>query len=388
MKTVLSVVGIRPFRIGGQEVFIRELSSQLGARGWKSVACFAGDPTDVVREYLSLPNVTLAVIEAPEKPRWHNLKRFVDLVRAHRPQVVHLHYTGFLSPYPWLAWLFGTRQVIFTDHSSRPEGYLPHRALWWKRMLARMINFKLSAVTCVSDYGYRCLTALDLLPAPRFTMIYNSVDLNRVVRDPLSATNSSFREKYAIAASNIIVAQISWIIPEKGIVDLIRAARLVVMQDPNVHFVFVGEGAFRKEYSKLAEEIGIASHVTWTGTLEDPFAAGVYVAADIICQVSRWEEVFGYVIAEGMASYKPLIGTNVGGIPELVRNEENGFLVERGDSAQIAQRILTLASDEKLRQEMGKAGRKIAEANFDLKRNIALLIDLYEIERGAIGTGK
>jgi len=378
--TVLSIFGIEPFRIGGQEAFARELSAQLAEHGWKSVLCWAGEPPRAVRSYLELPNVTLEVLDTPEVANWEKLRALARIMRRHRPAIVHLYYTGFLGPYPWLARGLGAQQVLFTDQGSRPEGYLPQRAPGWKRAAARIINFPMKQITCVSGYGHRCFTALDLLPAERFVMIYNAVDLGRVTRDAERA--SRFRRKYSIPEGRAVVAQVSWIIPEKGILDLLEAARLVLAQKADVQFVFVGEGAYREQYMQRANALGMGGHVTWTGTIEDPFSEGVYAASDIVCQLSRWEEVFGYSIAEAMASGRPVVGTAVGGIPELVQDGESGFLAPRGNAQQIAAKILTLLEDDNLRRQMGEAGRRIAETKFDLKKNVAQLIRLYGIAAG------
>jgi glycosyltransferase involved in cell wall biosynthesis len=83
---------------------------------------------------------------------------------------------------------------------------------------------------------------------------------------------------------------------------------------------------------KDAEAMGLAAHITWTGLVQDPFAEGVYDVADIVCQLSEWEELFGWMIAEAMAYKKPIVATRVGGIPELVEDGVTGFLVERGRS--------------------------------------------------------
>ena len=171
--------------------------------------------------------------------------------------------------------------------------------------------------------------------------------------------------------------QVSWIIPEKGIGDLLRAAQIVISQNANVHFVFVGEGNYREQYTREAEAMGIANHVAWTGLIRDPFAEGVYDAADIVCQVSRWEEVFGWVIAEAMAYGKPILGTRVGGIPELVKDAESGFLVERGDIVAMADRILTLVREPALREQMGKAGAEAVDVSFNLHKSVGRLLELY-----------
>jgi glycosyltransferase involved in cell wall biosynthesis len=232
-------------------------------------------------------------------------------------------------------------------------------------------------VICVSRYGYECMTSIDLLPQDRFEMIYNGVDLSRVKIDPVLAMD--FRKRYSIPADRAIVTQVSWMIPEKGIADFLAAALLVLAQNSKVQFVLVGDGAIRDEYMKDAEALGIADHVTWTGMVEDPFGEGVFAAADVVCQFSRWEEVFGWMIAEAMAHGKPVVATRVGGIPELIEEDLSGYLVSRGDTAAMSERILRLLSDPELRRRMGATGRDTAAARFDLRKNVTQLIGSYGI---------
>ena len=381
MPAVMSVFGVEPFRIGGTETFARELSSQLAQRGWHSVLCFQSEPPEDVRRFLQLDNVTLEVLPDSPSLSWKAVKDFVRVVRRYRPEILHLHFTGFLGLYPWLARLNSVRKVFFTDHTSRPSGYVARRAPFWKRAVARAINQPINKVICVSRYGHQCLVTLDLLPAERYELVYNAVDLSRVQHD--SGRAAEFRRMYAILPDRTLVVQVSWIIPEKGIPDLLKAAALVVPRNPNVHFVFVGEGAYREQYMTDTEKAGLAGHVTWTGLVEDPFSEGVYEAADIVCQVSNWEEVFGWMIAEGMAHGKPIVATRVGGIPELVADGVSGFLVERGEVPAMAEKILMLAGDAGLRERMGRAGAESARAKFNLERNVSQLVGIYGLEKAS-----
>jgi glycosyltransferase involved in cell wall biosynthesis len=375
-KTVVSVFGIDPYRIGAGEIYAREISAQLGLRGWHNVLCFLAPPPEPVRRFLDLPNVSIEVIEDSwKKFSLKALRRFSQVLSRYRPEILHLYFTGFLSPYPWMARLRSSEQIFFTDQNSRPAGYIPGRRPAWKRMLTRAVNHPISKVVCVSNYGHRCFTALDLLPEDRFAMIYNSVDLARAANGAKQAL--AFRQKYGIPKDRMIVTQVSWLIPEKGIADLLDAARLVVARESRAHFVLVGSGSHAVEYKRMAWEKGIADHVTFTGVVQDPLAEGVYAAADIACQVSRWEEVFGYVIAEAMASYRPVIGTRVGGIPELIEDGKTGFLVDRGDASAMADRLLLLLQNHTLREQMGRAGRRAAEEKFNHGINVAQVLDLY-----------
>jgi glycosyltransferase involved in cell wall biosynthesis len=377
MSTLLSVFGVKPLRIGGTETFARELSLQLSERGWKSVLCFLSEATTEVQRFLDLPNISLEVLANSTNGNWNSRRNLMRIIGKHRPEKLHLHFVSFLNSYSWLARARSVKQVFFTDHHSRPAGYVQARAPFWKRNAARAINRPLTKVICVSRYGYDCMTSFDLLPRNRFEMIYNGVDLSRVKNDPALAID--FRRRYSIPADRAIITQVSWMIPEKGIADFLQAARLVLALNRRVQFVLVGDGAHREQYISDAAALGIADHVTWTGMVADPFGEGVFAAADVVCQFSRWEEVFGWMIAEAMAHGKPVIATRVGGIPELIDEGVSGHLVSRSDTVAMSERILELLNDVDLRRRMGAAGRATVAERFDLRKNVAQLIEAYGI---------
>jgi glycosyltransferase involved in cell wall biosynthesis len=373
-RTVLSVFGVEPRRIGGAEMYARELSIQLAEHGWSSVLCFGSEPPEQVRRYLALPNVTLETV----KNSWQNgsqpTRDLAGVLRRHRPAILHMSFTAFLSPFPWLAKVYGVRQVFFTDQGSHAADYQPKRSPLLKRTLARAITWPLTRVLCVSDYNARCMTIRDFVPRQRVSRLYNATDVTRPCGD-----GAVFRRKYGIPQERAVVLQTSWIRPEKGIDDVIDAARIVLRKIPAIQFVLVGEGPDRPRYMEGARQAGIADHVTWTGLVDDPLADGVYAAADIVCQASRWQEAFGWVIAEGMACCKPVVATRVGGIPEVVQDGVTGFLVPHANPQALADKLLVLLADPGLRQRMGCAGRAAVETRFNLKRTTAELISLYGI---------
>jgi len=330
-----------------------------------------------VRRYLELPNVTLDTLPCPERVTLAGLVGLARLLRRHQPDILHLHFTGFVSPYPWMARLVGTRRVYFTDQKSQPAGYVPQRAAGTKRALVRMINWPLTAVTTPTEYGRRCLATLDTFPQDRLRIVSNAVDLGRVPKNEDVA--AEFRRRYRIPTDRALVLQVSWLIPEKGIDDLLEAARLVVDRRPSVHFAVVGEGDHREHYLQRTRELGLKDHVTFTGLLQDPLAEGAYAAAAVVCQVSRWEEIFGWTITEAMASARPVIATRVGGIPEVVADGETGYLVPSRDPRAVAEAIIRLVDDRDTRAALGRAGRMRVERLFDLSVTVAQLLRLYGI---------
>ncbi len=373
-STVMSVFGVDPVRIGGVERFSRELSRQLQERGWGSALCYLSEPSGMVRDFLALPNVVFDTVPGCSRVTMRTIRNLARVLLAHRPAIVHLYFTGFVTPFPWLARVSGARRIYFTDQSSRPEGDVTRAATTWKRWVARALTSPITAAIGISDYNARCCATHGLIAGGRVRRIYNSVDLRVPQGD-----GAQFRRRWAIPEDRLLIAQVSAMVPDKGIPDLIEAARVVVAQRPDAHFLMVGDGANLREYVQTVADLGLRDRFTCTGMIADPVGEGVFAAADVVCLLSRWQEGFGWVLAEAMAAERPIVATRAGAIPEVVSHGESGFLVERRDAAAAAEAMIRLLSDAGLRRSMGAAGRKLAELRFDLETNVRALIDLYGI---------
>jgi glycosyltransferase involved in cell wall biosynthesis len=372
VKTLLSLNGFHPVRVGSLETFERNLSLDLAKHDWRHVICYASAPAEPVRRFLDLPNVEFAAIPNLFYRHWRPTLAMARLLRRYRPDILYMQLAGLVSLYPWLAKFYGARQVVYTDQASRPEGFALQPAPWWRRLVTRALAAPVNPVTCISDYVLQCCQSARILPAARFLRIYNSVDVTYGATD-----GAEFRRRHGIPLDCQVVAQISAMIPDKGFDDLLEAARLVLLEDPTVHFLMAGVGPHLERYKELTASLGLTGRITFTGRVEEPLAEGFFAAADILCQVSRWEEGFGLSIAEGMSAGKPFIGTRAGAIPELVRDGETGFLVERRAPDQLAARILQLLRDPILRRKFGEAGRQLAIREFNQQKSVPQFMQLF-----------
>ena len=360
-------------------MFARALSIRLGALGFQSVLCFPSPPEPAVREFLSLANVVVEAVPAVFEGGFHESGwSFIRLLRLHRPVIVHLHYMGLISPFPWLARVFGVKKFFVTDHGSRPEAHLIGPQPWWKRIAKTAIHNPIDCVVVVSEFVLRSQLAFTHLAYKRFELIHNGIDLERVAT-AATIPNSGFRSRFSIPADSVLITQVSWLIEEKGVSDFIEAARMVISVYPQAHFCIVGTGPCMNQQKQAVASSDLDSCFTFTGQLADPFFEGVFSASDIICQPSRWDEAFGWVIGEAMAFGKPVVATRVGGIPEIVRDQVTGFLVERRDPVELSRRLIQLAADQALRQQMGTAGAQEIRDRFALESNIREHMLLYEI---------
>jgi len=375
--TVLSLFGVQPIRVGGVECFCREQARQLAQHGWRSIAVFSSPPVPAVAEYLRELNLVIEVAPRLDEPRLECVPSVWRLLDRYTPQIVHLNFLSFLGPYPWLARIYGARQVFITDHGSRPAEYKPSLAPAWKRLAARVINDPVSGVFSVSEYNRQTALAVGYVDPSICHRLYESIELPSL--EDREERGAAFRERFSIPRDRELVMQVSWVIPEKGIADFLEAARLVLRERPRTHFAVVGSGPCAEAYQREAVEMGLGESLTWTGLIDNPVADGAYAAADVFCLASRWNEAFGWVIAEAMSLERPVVATRKGGIPEIVTDGVTGFLVAAQNPAELAGRMLTLLRDPALRRRMGAAARQEVAARFELKQTVAQLLRHYDL---------
>jgi len=213
-----------------------------------------------------------------------------------------------------------------------------------------------SLIAAVSEYA---ATHSEPRNVPK-VVIHNSVSLER-----FDAT-SDVRGELGLSAEDVVVSFIGQVRTIKGIDLFIKMAHAI--PGPKVKFLIVGEcrdpDRFEGSYTedRLRAEIGDDTRIKYVGYRGD--VQNIYRASDIIVMPSRWGEPFGLINIEAGAAQKPMVSTRDGGIPEIIRHGENGFLVEREDLAGLIRYTTLLVEDKALRQRMGQKAREIVEERF------------------------
>ena len=365
---VVFAFSVWPNKIGGVERFSQELARQLNVKGWDLTLWFEDEPPARVREFLLAPgNVKVDVFPAQWQLGAASVKRFLRMFSKERPTVVCYSLAGVVKLWPLLGRLMGAKGSVYWDGDSRTRGSENYRASGKVRWLMK----PLSRSVCATHFVKRCSEREGIVPASKSMVIFNGTDTTRP-----QGRGEDFRQHFGIPRDRTLVMQVSWLVPDKGIDVALRAAAIAIAQQPSLHFVFCGEGSHRAEYDRLAKELGIESQVTWTGQVQDLIGGGAFQAADILIQCSQWQEAFGFSVAEGMAAGLPIIASRIGGLPELVRVGENGFLFEPTSFSELAQHILHLQADSDLRKRMGEHSRKIVAKHFDLSVCVTRWVDL------------
>lgn len=168
------------------------------------------------------------------------------------------------------------------------------------------------------------------------------------------------------------------LVERKGVDVLLEA----VAKLPGVRLAVVGDGPARSGLESRASALGLGGQVRFTGFVSQRTLASEYQRADVVVLPARYDakgdvEGLGVALIEGMAYGRSVIGSDVGGIPDIIRPGETGLLVTPGDPAALAAAISRLDGDREMARKMGAAGREDARARFSWRRITADLEALY-----------
>jgi glycosyltransferase involved in cell wall biosynthesis len=356
---VLFFIDISPTKIGGIELFAQNLAQALERRRHTIAFCFSTPPIEAVSSLMNRPNTFLLHLGEQSGFSLRSAQGLWKLIRSVRPEAVVYSFGSIVRTLPWVCRLAGTKRVIYNDHASRVPG--DDFASAAKRFAARLITRPVGLVIGVSEF-VAASSRQEGLHNAAVLAIPNGIDLSR---RGLSSSRMEFLTRYKIPGDRKIVSQLSWLVKEKGVDIFLMAAAEVLKQRCDVHFIVGGEGTHRAVYEQLARDLHISGNVTFTGQLTDPVVSGFYSASDLFCLASRWKEACGLVLLEAMSMGVPVVASDVGGIPEFVRDGIDGLLV-RGDASDFCRAIVTLLQDEERRQKLGASARHRVEESFDV----------------------
>lgn len=196
----------------------------------------------------------------------------------------------------------------------------------------------------------------------RLVVIPNGVD---TIRFNPGNDGSGVRSELGVGSDDVLVAFVGaltrWHV-YKGLEIALAAMREVLRLKQNVKLVVVGGGELLDSYQKEASRLGVSDRVIFAGHVTDEMLPQYYAACDLLVLPSKNEsEGYGLVLLEAMASGKPVVASGVGGISDVVHNDENGILIRPNDAMALSDAVCFLASNREARERMGRNGRVFAE---------------------------
>lgn len=216
------------------------------------------------------------------------------------------------------------------------------------------------------------------LSEEKIVVIYNGIDLEEVTT--VSCSSDTVRRVFKVGKDSCIIGMIGSISYSKGHDIFIQAAQLMLKEFPDLLFVIVGgyfpeNALYYQEMRELVEKLHIKDKVLFLEPVEE--IEEIISCLDIVVNMSREREGLGRSILEGMALGKAVVGTKVGGIPELV-DSDCGILIDSANVSELAEKLCLLIEDKNLREEMGRKGREKVERSFDIKSKARELEEVFD----------
>lgn len=356
-----------PPDVGGLENYARWVATSLAGDddfdvvvisthpGWRTTTEML-DGIEVIRL-----GAGLVLSNSPLNPWWaFQLRR---LLRRHDIDVINAH-----SPVPFLADMAvavaGRRPVIMTYHAG---SMVKGESRWVDRLLRVYESVVLPELFRRSEILIAVSPIALTYRTGRSVVIPPGVDID-LFHPPASDVD---RDHHVLFVGRVEQASL-W----KGLHILIDALPAMLERDPGVVLEIVGDGDAVPLMKERADALGVAEHVSWHGRLSHAELAAVLRRVSVTVLPSLTEsESFGMTLIEAMASGCPVVGSDVGGIPFVIRDGVDGLLVPPGDVDALAASVMSLVSDPVRARRMGRAGRAAAEDTWDWKRQTQVMFD-------------
>lgn len=217
-------------------------------------------------------------------------------------------------------------------------------------------------IICISDAEKQSALDKKICREDKLQVIFNGVDIESYENGVRGAIK---RKDLNIPEDAFVVGMVGRMSPQKAPDVFVKMAKQVKDEVPNAHFIIVGNGNQEDEIRKYAEDNGFSNSLHITGWVDNPMS---YVELfDMACLLSRWEG-FGLALPEYMMAGKPIVASRVDAIPNIIRNGENGLLVEVDDDIGASKAVLRILREDGLRKKIVAQGLEDVHNRFNARR--------------------
>lgn len=356
---------IDSLNVGGAEALVVPFARRLDRTRWDlsivALTTIGGNPVESQLRALGFLVTNLGARNLRDLTAFRRLLRC-----ARRADLIHAHLT-YAAIWGSLASRLTGVPAVASLHVAppRPGGRDEAR----DRLMRFALHQWAKRTICVSEALRRQVVDHGGLDAADTAVVHNGIETGRFAADR-AGCRARLNRDFAIPDTVPLAVTVAVLRPGKGIDVLIEAARTL----RETYFLIVGDGPMKEEWMAQARAAGVATQFRWAGYQQD--VASLLPGCDLFVHPSL-EDAFPTVLLEAMAASLPIVATNVGGIPEIVRNGVTGTLVPPGDAAALASAISPLLWNDMAREEMGRFGRARVEKEFSTGAWIERLENVY-----------
>lgn len=360
------------FRMGGAENKLWELIERLDTGKYEIVLANVGPSGPLQSQFEKLG---VEMFHFPRRFSFDPLPLFQlrRLIRRRQIDVIQttLLWADIIGGFA--AWLSGVPAMISWETVT-------HKGDPYHNNLQRRLGYEWAMKHCdliiaVSREVGDSVQQQRRIPPQKIRVIHYGVDLQKFFPRDEKAIQSKRRE-LGVSTQDLLIAIVARLEPLKGHRYFIEAFAPVVKQFPQVQAIFTGDGSLRRELEQQAQQLGLDNHIKFLGVRQD--VSEILSAADLLVLPALGGEGLPNVLLEGMACAKPVIATHVGGVPELVREGENGYVVPPADVLALQKALAHALADRERLNRMAAAARRIVENEFSLRLQVSRFEEIFD----------
>lgn len=374
MQKINLLYVITKLELGGAQKQLLTIVSALDTKKL-NVYIYTSSEGFLLEEFKSLKNITIVLSKSLIR-NINLLKDFLELfkiyhfIKKHKIDIVHTHSSkaGILGRFA--AGLAGVKCIIHTVHGWSFNDCQPFLARFFFIVLERLAAFFSQKLIVVSLYDKQKGLSNRIGSEKQYVLIsygINHAQFNRRYED--------IREELGISKEEKLIGMISCLKPQKSPFDFIKLAFFTSQKFSNLRFLLVGDGVLRPQIERLILKLKLQNKVILTGWRTD--IPRILSSFDIFVLTSLWEGL-PISVLEAMASSKPVIVTETGGVQEAIFDGENGYLVKRRDLTSMVNKLTALLDNQSLRESMGRDAQESLVGKFTIEDMIRQTKGLYE----------
>lgn len=305
---------------------------------------------------------------------WRCRRQLLDRITEFSPDLVHTHSSkaGILGR--WAASRAHVPVIAHTIHGlsfNRTQNWL------WRRVFhaAEVVcSRRTNCIITVADAMTEQAVAARLASRDKFVTVYSGVQTP--LFDPRRYSPQIARQRWGFHDDAVVAGTVARLQANKGFEQLIPIAGDLIRRNPNMRFVWVGDGPRRNKYEKMLDRAGLRQHIHLTGLIPPEDIPANLAGMDLLVHLSRWEGLPRAMVQASLMGL-PVVGYDIDGAREAVEDGQTGLLAPLDDKATIKRHIAELAHHPNMRHAYGQAGREKCLVRFDHRVMIDRLDELF-----------
>lgn len=294
------------------------------------------------------------------------------LLKQIKPDVTYLHSSkaGAIGRIA-LAFNFKTK-ILYNAHGWYFNAQISNKKKKMYALIEKILAIKTDKIINISKNEYESALKNKIASPKKMCIIENGIDFTKFV--DCERRRIETRKKYNIKENDIVIGVVGRISEQKDPITSTKAFNSIHNKFSNTKMMFVGDGDLRQKITEYARQNNTENDIIITSWVEN---VETYIPAfDIAILPSKWEG-FGLALIEYMACHKPIVASNIGGITNIIKNNENGFLIEPGNIDDLTNKIEELINNKKIQKKFIKNNDNTMK-KYDIKNVVKKHEELFD----------